>query len=128
MFPAPDTEKLRPATQSLLVQTIGSAFCAGDGIIGGRILHSFGRCVKNRQPAFVPSSATEAEFALQWFGARFRITSDRFSVARAILLVGGDKTGDQRWYEVHVPRADKLYEEHLDELERQGKKEESQHG
>jgi hypothetical protein len=46
----------------------------------------------------------------------------------AILLVGGDKTGDNRWYEVHVPKADKLYDQHLKELGKQSKKEGSQHG
>jgi hypothetical protein len=38
----------------------------------------------------------------------------------AILLIGGDKTGDDRWYEVHVPIADQLYDEHLEELQREG--------
>ena len=35
----------------------------------------------------------------------------------ALLLVGGDKTGDGRWYETFVPIADRLYDEHLQELE-----------
>jgi hypothetical protein len=35
----------------------------------------------------------------------------------AILLIGGAKTGDDRWYEVHVPMADDLYDEHLREIE-----------
>lgn len=34
----------------------------------------------------------------------------------AILLLGGDKTGDDQWYEKHVPIADKLYDEHLNDL------------
>lgn len=34
----------------------------------------------------------------------------------AILLIGGDKTGDDRWYDVFVPLADALYEEHLKEI------------
>lgn len=38
----------------------------------------------------------------------------------AILLIGGDKTGDTRWYEKHVPIADRLYEEHLKELRKEG--------
>ena len=38
----------------------------------------------------------------------------------AILLIGGDKTGDDRWYEVHVPLADRLYDEHLAQLKREG--------
>ncbi|MCY4575414.1 MAG: type II toxin-antitoxin system RelE/ParE family toxin [Chloroflexi bacterium] len=38
----------------------------------------------------------------------------------AILLVGGDKTGNDRFYEEFVPVADRLYDEHLDELRREG--------
>ncbi len=34
----------------------------------------------------------------------------------AILLIGGDKTGDRRFYERHVPVADRLYDEHLREI------------
>jgi hypothetical protein len=37
----------------------------------------------------------------------------------AILLIAGDKTGDDRWYEVFVPRADNLYDEHLKILKRE---------
>jgi hypothetical protein len=37
----------------------------------------------------------------------------------ALLLIGGDKTGEERWHEVHVPRADRLYDQHLQELERE---------
>ena len=38
----------------------------------------------------------------------------------AILLIGGDKTGDDRWYEVNVPIADRLYDEHLEQLRKEG--------
>ena len=38
----------------------------------------------------------------------------------AILLIGGDKTGDDRWYETHVPVADRLYDEHLTQLRNEG--------
>jgi hypothetical protein len=34
----------------------------------------------------------------------------------AVLLIGGDKTGNDRWYEIHVPIADHLYDEHLRQL------------
>lgn len=37
-----------------------------------------------------------------------------------ILLIGGDKTGDDRWYETHVPLADQLYDEHLEQLQKEG--------
>lgn len=35
----------------------------------------------------------------------------------AILLVAGDKTGDDRWYETNVPIADRLFENHLRTIE-----------
>jgi len=38
----------------------------------------------------------------------------------AILLIGADKTGDDRFYERYVPLADKLYDEHLKELRKEG--------
>ena len=38
----------------------------------------------------------------------------------AILLIGGDKTGDDRFYQTFVPLADKLYDTHLEELLREG--------
>lgn len=37
----------------------------------------------------------------------------------AILLVGGDKTGNDRWYEEFVPVADRLFDEHLAALKRE---------
>jgi hypothetical protein len=38
----------------------------------------------------------------------------------AILRLGGEKTGDDRWYDEFVPRADRLYDEHLATLRREG--------
>jgi len=38
----------------------------------------------------------------------------------AILLIGGNKTGDDRFYETTVPIADDLYDVHLLELKREG--------
>lgn len=37
----------------------------------------------------------------------------------AILLIGGDKAGDDRWYGTFVPIADRLFEEHLRELRKE---------
>ena len=34
---------------------------------------------------------------------------------QAILLIGGDKTGDDRFYTRFVPLADRLYDDHLEE-------------
>jgi hypothetical protein len=38
----------------------------------------------------------------------------------AILLIGGVKWGDRRWYETMVPIADQLYDEHLQILAQEG--------
>ncbi|MCY4182314.1 MAG: type II toxin-antitoxin system RelE/ParE family toxin [Gammaproteobacteria bacterium] len=38
----------------------------------------------------------------------------------AILLFGGDKTGDGRFYRRMVPLADRLYDEHMGELKKEG--------
>lgn len=38
----------------------------------------------------------------------------------ALLLIGGDKTGNDRWYEQFVPVADRLYDEHLETLRKEG--------
>ena len=38
----------------------------------------------------------------------------------SILLIGGDKTGNDRFYQEYVPVADALYDEHLEELRREG--------
>ena len=38
----------------------------------------------------------------------------------AILLIGGDKTGDGRFYERMIPIADELYDVYLQELKREG--------
>ena len=43
-----------------------------------------------------------------------------FYARNATLLIGGDKTGDGRFYEVFVPVADDLYDQHLAELKREG--------
>ncbi len=37
----------------------------------------------------------------------------------AILLIGGDKTGDKRFYDRMIPIADDLYDEHLTELKKE---------
>jgi len=37
------------------------------------------------------------------------------------LLIGGDKTGNNRWYEEYVPVADKIYDRHLQALENEKK-------
>lgn len=42
-------------------------------------------------------------------------------VRTAILLIGGDKAGQwKRWYRTAIPQADRLYDEHLEQLRKEG--------
>ena len=61
------------------------------------------------------------ELRTQHLGRPFRTLYAFDPLRNAILLMGGDKTGDGRWYEVNVPLADRLYDEHLEQLRKEGK-------
>jgi len=60
------------------------------------------------------------ELRIQHRGRPYRVLYAFDPRRTAILLLGGDKTGDDRWYERYIPRADDLYDEHLAELRREG--------
>jgi hypothetical protein len=60
------------------------------------------------------------ELRIQHEGRPYRVLYAFDPRRAAILLLGGDKTGNDRWYEQHVPAADDLYDEYLKELEREG--------
>lgn len=64
------------------------------------------------------------ELRVQHAGRPYRVLYAFDPRRTAILLLGGDKTGNNRWYDEYVPRADALYDEHLAALE----KEKSQNG
>ena len=60
------------------------------------------------------------ELRTQVHGRPFR-TLYAFDPRRvAMLLIAGDKVGDDRWYDVFVPKADDLYDEHLEILRKEG--------
>jgi hypothetical protein len=61
------------------------------------------------------------ELRVQHKGEPYRILYAFDPRRTAILLLGGNKTGDDRWYERWVPRADQLYDEHLKEIEEEGR-------
>ena len=62
------------------------------------------------------------ELRVQHAGRPFRILYAFDPLRHAILLLGGDKTGDNRWYEVHVPLADRIYDTHLKALKLEGQR------
>lgn len=53
------------------------------------------------------------ELRVQHRGRPYRVLYAFDPRRMAILLIGGDKTGNDRWYEQPVPLADRLYDEHL---------------
>lgn len=56
------------------------------------------------------------ELRVQVAGKPWRILFAFDPIRGAVLLLGGDKTGDARWYKVHVPIADARFRRHLDSL------------
>jgi len=61
------------------------------------------------------------ELRIQHQGRPYRVLYAFDPHRDAVLPMGGDKTGNDRWYEVYVPIADRIFEENLKELE-QGEK------
>ena len=60
------------------------------------------------------------EHRIQHQGRPYRVLYAFDPRRTAILLIGGEKTGDDRWYDTVVPRADALFDEHLQTLRREG--------
>jgi hypothetical protein len=54
-------------------------------------------------------------------GVQYRVLYAFDPLRTALLLIGGDKTANDRWYEEYVPVADRLYDKHLKELEKEGR-------
>jgi len=59
------------------------------------------------------------ELRIQHKGAPYRILYAFDPRQIAILLIGGNKTGDDDWYNTYIPIADKLYNVHLETLKKE---------
>ena len=59
------------------------------------------------------------ELRTQHRGRPYRVLYSFDPRRMAILLIGGDKTGNKRWYQEFVPIADRLYAEHLETLKKE---------
>jgi hypothetical protein len=57
------------------------------------------------------------ELRVQFRGEPWRILFAFDPDRAAILLVGGNKRGDKRWYKKHLPIADARFRRHLERLE-----------
>lgn len=60
------------------------------------------------------------ELRVQWAGRPIRVLYAFDPRRVSILLIGADKTGNDRFYQEYVPWADNLYDEHLQELRNEG--------
>lgn len=59
------------------------------------------------------------ELRIQHHGRPYRVFYVFDPRRTAILLIGGEKTGDDRFYETLIRQADDLYDQHLDTLKRE---------
>jgi len=80
-----------------------------------RLLETYGISLKFPYCSGVSSSTIPhmRELRIQHSGNPFRVLYAFDPSRSAVLLIGGDKTGDDRWYETYVPIADRLYREHI---------------
>lgn len=87
-----------------------------------RLLGNFGPQLPFPHSSGISSSrhGNMRELRIQHAGKPFRVLYAFDPRRCAILLIGADKTGKDRWYEKFVPIADRLYDEHLDTLREEG--------
>ena len=60
------------------------------------------------------------ELRIQHKGGPYRVLYAFDPRRMAILLLGGCKAGDDAWYDMFVPIADRLYDNHLEVLRNEG--------
>lgn len=84
-----------------------------------RLLEEEGINLKRPQADTIKGSAypNMRELRCQHEGRPYRILYAFDPRRIAILLIGGDKTGNKRWYKIFVPKADAIYADHLREIQ-----------
>ena len=86
------------------------------------LLRAFGPALKNPFSSGVRTSRHShmRELRIQHRGKPYRVLYAFDPRRTAILLLGGRKTGDGRWYKTFVPIADRIYDEYLETLKQEG--------
>lgn len=86
------------------------------------LLQRFGPALRRPHSGAIGSSkhSNMKELVVQHRGRPYRVLYAFDPRRAALCLIGGDKTGQDRWYEIFVPIADKLFDAHLAELKREG--------
>jgi hypothetical protein len=85
---------------------------------GVKTLELFGVELKRPHADTVKGSAyaNMRELRIQHQGRPYRVLYVFDPRRVAYLLIGGDKTGNARWYDEFIPVADAIYEQHLQEI------------
>jgi hypothetical protein len=93
-----------------------------------RLLAEFGVALKHPYCSGVTGSKHShmRELRVQHQGRPYRVLYAFDPRRTALLLIGGDKTGNDRWYEVVVPIADRIYDTHIAQLRAEGKEKDGQ--
>ena len=96
-------------------EQIDIAACVG-------LLEALGPKLKHPYSSSIHSSMYThmRELRVQHAGKPYRILYAFDPRRTAILLIGGNKTGNDRWYDKYIPVADKLYKQHLVTLKMKG--------
>jgi len=86
---------------------------------GVRLLQEQGPNLKRPQADTLEGSdfPNMRELRIQHHGRPYRVLYAFDPRRVGIRLLGGDKTGNARWYKEYVPKADAIYRQHLRELE-----------
>lgn len=71
-------------------------------------------------PIVTSKHANMKELVIQHEGRPYRVLFAFDPRRTAVLLIGGDKTGNNCWYDEFVPVADELYDQYLIQLRKEG--------
>lgn len=87
------------------------------------LLERFGPALRRPHAGSIQGSKhpNRKELIIQHGGQPYRILYAFDPRRAAILLIGGNKTGRNDWYEKFIPVADRIYDEHLAMLARERK-------
>lgn len=87
-----------------------------------KLLEDFGVALRHPYCSGVETSRHDhmRELRVQHAGRPYRVLYAFDPRRTAMLLIGGDKTGNDRWYETFVPLADKIYDRHIEQLNQEG--------
>lgn len=85
---------------------------------GVYVLEEFGPALTRPQADTVNGSRFRnmRELRVQHQGRPYRVLYVFDPRRVGVLLIGGDKTGNNRWYGEYVPKADAIYAQHLREI------------